>query len=121
MIEQTLDIATKDGAMETFICRPERSPHPAVVFLIDAPGIRDGLRDMDRDPVPHRTHALVLRAAVLEHLRPAHGISSGAVIICERRGGAIHRAYATLGGAGGGVRIADSTQSGCRRRWSSSS
>jgi hypothetical protein len=24
MIEQTLDIATKDGAMETFICRPDR-------------------------------------------------------------------------------------------------
>ena len=29
MIEQTLDIATKDGAMETFICRPERGgPSP---------------------------------------------------------------------------------------------
>ncbi len=25
MIEQTLDIATKDGAMETFICHPERA------------------------------------------------------------------------------------------------
>jgi len=31
MIEETLDIATKDGAMETFICHPERGgPHPAV-------------------------------------------------------------------------------------------
>jgi hypothetical protein len=25
MIEQTLDIATKAGAMETFICHPERA------------------------------------------------------------------------------------------------
>src|SRR5437870_2916307 len=48
MIEQTLDIATKDGAMETFICRPERGAHPAVLLLMDAPGIRDELRDMAR-------------------------------------------------------------------------
>jgi len=49
MIEQTLDIATKDGAMETFICRPERGgPFPAVLFLMDAPGIREELRDMAR-------------------------------------------------------------------------
>jgi hypothetical protein len=25
MIEKTLDITTKDGAMETFICHPERN------------------------------------------------------------------------------------------------
>ena len=25
MIEETLDIVTDDGAMETFICRPERN------------------------------------------------------------------------------------------------
>src|SRR5580704_8950687 len=48
MIEQTLDIATQDGAMETFICRPERGTHPAVLFLMDAPGIREELRDMAR-------------------------------------------------------------------------
>ena len=49
MIERTLDVATKDGAMETFICRPERGgPHPAVFFLMDAPGVREELRDMAR-------------------------------------------------------------------------
>jgi len=48
MLEQTLDIAGKDGAMETFICRPERGSHPAVLFLMDAPGIREELRDMAR-------------------------------------------------------------------------
>jgi carboxymethylenebutenolidase len=49
MIEHTLDIRTKDGAMETFICHPERGgPYPAVMFLMDAPGIREELRDMAR-------------------------------------------------------------------------
>ena len=49
MIETILDIRTKDGAMESFICRPEREgPHPAVLFLMDAPGIREELRDMAR-------------------------------------------------------------------------
>ena len=49
MIEQTLDIATRDGAMETFICHPERGgPHPPVLLLMDAPGIREELFDMAR-------------------------------------------------------------------------
>jgi carboxymethylenebutenolidase len=49
MLEQTLDITTKSGAMETFIARPERGgPHPAVFLLMDAPGIREELRDMTR-------------------------------------------------------------------------
>jgi carboxymethylenebutenolidase len=48
MIEQTVDIATGDGAMETFICRPERGSYPTVLFLMDAPGIREELRDMTR-------------------------------------------------------------------------
>ncbi len=48
MIEDTLDIATKDGAMETFFCRPDRGAHPPVLLLMDAPGIREELRDMAR-------------------------------------------------------------------------
>ena len=49
MIEHRLDIETKDGAMETFICHPERGgPHPVVLLLMDAPGIREELRDMTR-------------------------------------------------------------------------
>ena len=43
MIEKTLDITTKDGEMETFICHPERNgPSPAVFFLMDAYGVRAG-------------------------------------------------------------------------------
>ncbi|HLY44280.1 MAG TPA: dienelactone hydrolase family protein [Stellaceae bacterium] len=49
MIERTLDIATADGAMETFICHPERGgPFPAVLLLMDAHGVREELRDMAR-------------------------------------------------------------------------
>jgi carboxymethylenebutenolidase len=49
MIDDTLDIITRDGAMETFVCRPERGgPFPAVFLMMDAPGIREELRDMAR-------------------------------------------------------------------------
>jgi carboxymethylenebutenolidase len=49
MQERILDIATKDGAMETFVCHPERGgPYPPVLMLMDAPGIREELYDMAR-------------------------------------------------------------------------
>jgi len=49
MKESVQDIATRDGAMETFICHPERGgPYPPVLFLMDAPGIREELYDMVR-------------------------------------------------------------------------
>jgi carboxymethylenebutenolidase len=49
LIEDTLDLKTSAGEMEAFICRPERGgPYPAVFFLMDAPGIREELRDMAR-------------------------------------------------------------------------
>jgi carboxymethylenebutenolidase len=49
MIEQTIDIATRDGATTTFIVHPERdAPHPVILFFMDAPAIREELRDMAR-------------------------------------------------------------------------
>jgi len=49
MIEQQIDIPTRDGATTAFICHPERGgPHPAIIFYMDAPGIREELRDMVR-------------------------------------------------------------------------
>jgi carboxymethylenebutenolidase len=49
VIEQTVDIPTKDGATTTFIVHPERDgPHPIVLFFMDAPAIREELRDMAR-------------------------------------------------------------------------
>src|SRR6476646_7708748 len=49
MIDQQIEIPTKDGSITTFICHPERGgPHPVVLFYMDAPGIREELRDMAR-------------------------------------------------------------------------
>ena len=49
MIERQVEIGTKDGRMSTFVCHPERSgPHPMIIFFMDAPGIREELRDMAR-------------------------------------------------------------------------
>ena len=49
MIDKTVTIQTGDGAMETFIVHPERGTnHPVVLFLMDAPGMREELRDMSR-------------------------------------------------------------------------
>ena len=48
MIESTVDIQTRDGAMESFVVHPERGTHPAVIMLMDAPGIREELYDMAR-------------------------------------------------------------------------
>ena len=49
MIEDVRDIATRAGAMETFIVHPDRNgPHPVVFILMDAPGIREELCDMAR-------------------------------------------------------------------------
>ena len=49
MIERQIGIVTPDGRMNTFICHPERdSPHPAIILFMDAPGIREELRDMAR-------------------------------------------------------------------------
>ncbi len=49
MIEQTVEIATKGGATTTFIAHPERGgPFPIILFFMDAPAIREELRDMAR-------------------------------------------------------------------------
>jgi carboxymethylenebutenolidase len=49
MIERFVDISTGDGDMNTFIVHPEENgPHPLVLFLMDAPGMREEIRDMSR-------------------------------------------------------------------------
>lgn len=49
MIERQVEIETRDGATTTFVVYPERGgPHPVVLFYMDAPAIREELRDMAR-------------------------------------------------------------------------
>src|ERR1043165_7387922 len=49
MIDQQIDIATKDGKTTTFITHPERGgPFPGIIFYMDVSAIREELRDMAR-------------------------------------------------------------------------
>lgn len=71
MKEHQIAIGTADGASETFICHPESGgPHPVVLFLMDAPGIREELRDMARRLAGQGYYVLLpnlyYRAGVLE-------------------------------------------------------
>jgi carboxymethylenebutenolidase len=49
MNETQIDIPTKSGSMSTLVVAPEEGgPHPAVLVLMDAPGIRESLREIAR-------------------------------------------------------------------------
>jgi carboxymethylenebutenolidase len=52
MYEQDVVITTKYGQMPSFVACPDgpgQAPqHPAVIFYMDAPGIREELRNMTR-------------------------------------------------------------------------
>jgi carboxymethylenebutenolidase len=49
MIENDVLVSTRHGSMPTFVVHPaEGGPHPAVIFYMDAPGIREELRVMAR-------------------------------------------------------------------------
>lgn len=49
MKEREETITTRHGQMDCFICEPdENGPYPAVIFYMDAPGMREELRDMAR-------------------------------------------------------------------------
>ena len=47
MQQQEVEISTKDGKIETYVFHPDRDcPHPVIIFLMDALGIRQELFDM---------------------------------------------------------------------------
>src|ERR1700743_157244 len=49
MIEHQIDIPAGAGRITAFIVHPERDgPHPVLLFYMDAPGVREELRDMAR-------------------------------------------------------------------------
>ena len=49
MRESQINIRSAHGLIDTFICHPdEDGPHPAIIFYMDAPAIREELRDMAR-------------------------------------------------------------------------
>ena len=49
MIENFINIKTKEGIIDTFEVMPdEGGPFPAIIIYMDAPAIREELRDMAR-------------------------------------------------------------------------
>ena len=95
MIEQEIVVTTKHGNMPSFTVHPQGpGPYPAIIFYMDAPGIREELRNMARRiakagyfvivpdmyyrlgllrfDIPHRTDAMsvVIRGA-MNHLTNA--------------------------------------------------
>ena len=49
LVEQHVELVTDEGTMGTYVAHPaDQGPHPVVLFLMDAPGKRDLLRDMAR-------------------------------------------------------------------------
>ncbi len=49
MREKVSEIRTNDGVVDTFICHPdEGGPFPPIIIYMDAPGMREELRDMAR-------------------------------------------------------------------------
>ena len=49
MREYETEVTTVDGQMDVFICHPEENgPYSAIIMYMDAPGIREELRDMAR-------------------------------------------------------------------------
>ncbi len=49
MKEFNVNISTADGNLDAFVCHPEENgPFPVIIMYMDAPGIREELRDMAR-------------------------------------------------------------------------
>lgn len=49
MKEINVNISTADGNLDAFVCHPdEGGPFPVIIMYMDAPGIREELRDMAR-------------------------------------------------------------------------
>lgn len=49
MKEYNVSISAAGGEVDAFVCHPEEGgPHPAIILYMDAPGIREELRDMAR-------------------------------------------------------------------------
>jgi carboxymethylenebutenolidase len=105
VIEQTIDVAAKEGPIETFICHPEKKgPWPVVVFYMDAPGIREELHDMAR------RIATVGYYVILPNLFYRHGRGVRLSRECTTEGSAeFKRMFELMGSLSNGL-VADDTE-----------
>ena len=48
MQSETVDVATPDGVANAYLARPDEGPHPGVLFIMDAFGLRPTVEEMVR-------------------------------------------------------------------------
>ncbi|HEX3802138.1 MAG TPA: dienelactone hydrolase family protein [Solirubrobacteraceae bacterium] len=46
MNSQTIDVTTRDGVADSYLTRPDNAPHPGVLLMIDAIGLRPQIHEM---------------------------------------------------------------------------
>jgi carboxymethylenebutenolidase len=46
MTTQTVDVPTRDGVADAYLARPDDQPHPGVLFIMDAYGLRPTIEEM---------------------------------------------------------------------------
>jgi len=92
MIEHEIHLSTRAGAMPTFVVHPERGgPHPAVLLLMDAPGVREASGRLEVLVAPADVTAtrrdLTVTAGDLETLIRSKGaVYAGAAVLARRLG-----------------------------------
>jgi len=65
LMEQHVEVVTGEGTIGTYVaCPADQGPHPVVLFLMDAPGKRDLLRDMARRIATNGYYVKIGRAHV---------------------------------------------------------
>ena len=97
MHEYEAEIPTADGAMDTFVCHPdEGGPFPTVVMYMDAPGIREELRDMARRIGTVGYHVLLPNLYYRTGREGAYGFDLGRIRIDEDESAKMHAVMGTL-------------------------
>jgi carboxymethylenebutenolidase len=46
MHSETINVTTPDGLADAYLARPDDEPHPGVLFIMDAYGLRPTIRKM---------------------------------------------------------------------------
>ena len=101
MHEYEAEIRTADGVMDTFVCHPdEGGPFPTVILYMDAPGIREELRDMARRIGTVGYHVLLPNLYYRSGREGAYGFDLSRIRIDDDEMAKMYAVMRTLSNAG---------------------